>query len=297
MAIDVTKDETEIVVKRRRMGQMMTVLRRLKRNRMAILGSAIVLVVVFTAIFAPQLSPYNPKEIVLFERYDPPSSKHLLGTDELGRDVLSRLIWGARISMVVGIVAVLIASTTGTFLGCISAYSGGKVDDIIQRFVDIFLSLPFLFVILLALQIYPQGGIWMIAFVIGIFSWTGYCRIVRSQILSLKESDYAEAARALGANDLRIIFRHLLPNAMNSILVVATFGIAGAILTEAGISFLGFGDPTQPSWGQMLTRGRDALRYAWWAATFPGLAIFFTVLGFNFFGDGLRDALDPRLKQ
>lgn len=247
------------------------------------------------SLLAPWLAPYDPSEINLKLVLLPPSSAHWLGTDQLGRDVLSRMIWGARISLKVGFVATGIAVIIGTLLGAFSGYYGGGVDAIIMRFVDIMLCFPTFFLILAVIAIL-EPSIWNIMIVIGSTSWMGITRLVRADFISLKKRDFILAARAVGASDARIIFVHILPNAMASILVAATLGIAGAILTESALSFLGIGvQPPTPSWGNILTAGKDNIDIAWWLSFYPGLAILATVLGYNMLGEGIRDSLDPRL--
>ncbi len=226
----------------------------------------------------------------------PPSVEHPLGTDDYGRDVLSRVLYASRISLSVGFVAIAIAMSIGVVLGSISGYYGGFIDQLIMRIVDIWLSIPGL-ILLIAMVAVFGPGLYKAMILIGILSWAGIARIVRGQFLSLREQLFTEAAKATGAMDRKIIFKHLLPNAMAPIIVYATLFLADAILLEAGLSFLGLGaQPPIPSWGNMLTDGQKYLIMAPWIAVFPGIAIFFTVLSFNFVGDGLRDALDPRLK-
>ncbi len=270
--------------------------RRFKRNRLAVAGGIIVISLFFVAIFAPYLSPYDPNEIDVSSILLPPSLDHPFGTDELGRDVLSRMIWGARISLQVGFVAVGIAVVIGVVLGAIAGYYGGMVDSLVMRFVDIMLSIPTFFLIL-AVIAFLEPSIFNIMAVIGLTSWMGVARLVRAEFLSLKEREFVMAAKSLGAGDMRIIFRHILPNAMAPVLVSAVLGVAGAVLTESALSFLGIGvQPPTPSWGNILTAGKDNIEIAWWLSFFPGLAILATVLGYNLLGEGIRDAIDPRLR-
>ncbi len=271
-------------------------LSRFLENRLALLSAIFLFSLFIISIFAPWLSPYDPFKIDVNAILMPPSPSHPLGTDMLGRDVLSRLIFGARISLKVGFVAVGIATIIGTILGAIAGYYGGVVDAIIMRFVDIMLCFPSFFLIL-AVIAFLEPSIWNIMVVIGLTSWMGVTRLVRAEFLSLKERDFVLAARALGASDMRIIFKHIMPNAMAPVLVSATLGIPGAILTEAALSFLGIGVqlPT-PSWGNMLTAGKDNLEIAWWLSLFPGLAILLTVLAYNLLGEGIQDALNIRIE-
>jgi peptide/nickel transport system permease protein len=270
--------------------------RRFKRNKTALAGCAVVLLVFLVAISAPVISPYDPAEIDVGKILSGPSGIHPLGTDELGRDVLSRMIWGARISLLVGFVAVGIAISIGVVLGAVAGYYGRSVDDILMRFVDVMLAIPTFFLILAVIAIVGPS-IWNIMIVIGVTSWMGVARLVRGQFLSLKEADYAVSAKALGAGDLRIIFLHILPNAMAPVYVSAVLGVAGAILVESSLSFLGLGvQPPTPSWGSVLMAGKDNIEIAWWLSLFPGIAILITVLGYNLLGEGLQDALNPRLK-
>ncbi len=271
-------------------------LSRFLENRLALLSAIFLFSLFIISIFAPWLSPYDPFKIDVNAILMPPSPSHPLGTDMLGRDVLSRLIFGARISLKVGFVAVGIATIIGTILGAIAGYYGGAVDAIIMRFVDIMLCFPSFFLIL-AVIAFLEPSIWNIMVVIGLTSWMGVTRLVRAEFLSLKERDFVLAARALGASDMRIIFKHIMPNAMAPVLVSATLGIPGAILTEAALSFLGIGVqlPT-PSWGNMLTAGKDNLEIAWWLSLFPGLAILLTVLAYNLLGEGIQDALNIRIE-
>jgi peptide/nickel transport system permease protein len=221
----------------------------------------------------------------------------LFGTDELGRDILSRCIWGARVSLTIGIIASVITVTIGITIGLVSGYYGGWIDIILMRIVDVILAMPNFFLYILAISMFRVRGVWVIATIMGMLNWTSLARIVRGEVLSLKERDYIVASKALGAFDWRIILVHILPNVLAPILVTTTYRMAGFILSESSLSFLGLGDPTSGSWGAVLTSGRKSLRYSPWISTFPGLMLFLTVLGFNMLGDGLRDALDPRLKR
>jgi peptide/nickel transport system permease protein len=254
-----------------------------------------VLVLFIGAILAPLISPYNPDDIDRKHILEPPGRSHIFGTDDLGRDVMSRMIWGARISLAVGFVAVGIATLIGMTLGALSGYYGGWIDRVIMRFIDIMLSIPTFFLIL-AVIAFIGPGIWNIMVVIGLTSWMGVARLVRAEFLSLKEREFVLAARAVGAGDLRIIFRHIMINSMAPVLVSAVLGIAGAVLVESALSFLGLGvQPPAPSWGNILNLGKDNIEIAWWLSVFPGLAILITVLGYNLLGEGIRDSIDPRL--
>ena len=270
--------------------------KRFKRNKLAVFGGIIVLTLFITAIFAPLLSPYDPNSINVKHILEPPGSTHPLGTDDLGRDILSRMIWGARISLAVGFVAVGISTMVGILLGAASGYYGGWTDRVLMRFVDIMLSIPTFF-LLLAVIAFLEPSIWNIMIVIGLTSWMGVSRLVRAEVLSSKEREFALAARAIGAGDLRMIFKHILPNSMAPVLVSAVLGVAGAILVESALSFLGIGvQPPTASWGNILTAGKDNIEIAWWLSVFPGLAILVTVLAYNLLGEGIRDSIDPRLK-
>ncbi len=269
---------------------------RLRTNRLAMAGAVVVLVLVAVALLAPLVAPDDPNRIDVDAILLPPGPDHLFGTDELGRDVLSRMIYGARVSLEVGIVSAGIATLVGVLLGALAGYYGGWVEALIMRFVDIMLCFPTFFLILAVIAML-EPNILNIMAVIGLTSWMGVARLVRAEFLSLKERDYVTAARSLGAGDLRIIFRHILPNAMAPVLVAATLGVAGAILTESGLSFLGLGvQPPLASWGNILSQGKANIEIAWWLSLFPGLAILVTVLAYNLLGEGIRDALDPRLR-
>lgn len=269
--------------------------RRFRKNRLAAAAGVVVVLMCFVAVFAPFISPYNPDDIDRKHILESPSLKHPLGTDDLGRDVLSRMILGARISLSVGFVAVGIAVVIGIMLGAVSGYYGGWIDRIIMRFIDIMLSIPTFFLIL-AVIAFIEPNIWNIMIVIGLTSWMGVARLVRAEVLSLKEREFVLAAKALGAGDANIIGRHIMINSMAPVFVSAVLGIAGAVLIESALSFLGIGvQPPTPSWGNILTLGKDNIEIAWWLSVFPGLAILITVLSYNLVGEGLRDALDPRL--
>lgn len=270
--------------------------KRFRKNKLALTGAFIVIFLFFAALFAPWLSPYDPGQINIKKILQDPSAEHIFGTDQLGRDVFIRMLGGSRISLLVGFVAVGIASLIGVFLGALAGYYGRWVDNLIMRFVDIMLCFPTFFLILAVIALL-EPNIWNIMIIIGITGWMSVARLVRAEFLSLKERDYAVAEKALGARDFRIIFLHILPNALAPVLVAATLGVAGAILTESALSFLGIGvQPPTPSWGNILTAGKDNIQIAWWLSLYPGLAILITVLGYTLLGEGIRDAIDPRLK-
>lgn len=270
---------------------------RLKRNRLALVGGVVVLALFLISLLAPLISPYDPNAINAWKVLSPPSLQNWFGTDELGRDVFSRILLGARISLKVGFVAVGIAVTIGTVVGLLSGYYSGLVDATLMRLVDIMLCFPAFFLIL-AVITFLEPSIWYIMMVIGLTGWMGVARLVRAETLSIREMDYILAARCIGCSNARIIFRHILPNAISPVLVSATLGVAGAILTESALSFLGIGvQPPTPSWGNILTSGKDYIEFAWWLSLFPGLAILVTVLAYNLLGEGIRDALDPRVKR
>ena len=271
--------------------------KRIRRNRMAMAGLGIVAILFCVAISANELAPYPPGRIDTSNILAPPTWKHLLGTDVLGRDVLSRIIHGAGVSLSVGFVAVGISTLIGMILGALSGYYSGLIDRIVMRFVDVMLCFPSFFLIL-AVIAFIGPSIWNIMIVIGVTSWMGVARLVRAEFLSIRERDFVQAAISQGASDARIIFLHILPNAMAPVLVAATLGIASAVLIESGLSFLGIGvQPPDPSWGNMLTEGKDNIEIAWWLSLFPGMAILITVMGYNMLGEGIRDSLDPRLRR
>ncbi len=276
--------------------QVKTFWRYFKRNRLAVGGMAMILVTFLIAGFASVLAPNDPGKTEVSLKLKPPSFEHYLGTDQLGRDVFSRMLYGSRVSLSVGFVAVAISILIGILVGAVAGYYAGWVDSFVMRFVDIMLCFPSFFLILTVVALLGPS-LFKVMVVIGITSWMGTSRFVRAEFLSLRERDYVQAAKALGVKDSRIIFRHILPNALAPVFVTATLDVATAILVEAGLSFLGFGvQPPAPSWGNILTEGRTYIFDAWWLTIFPGLAILITVLSFNLLGEGLRDALDPRLR-
>lgn len=272
----------------------MRIWRRFRRSVIATAAVSFVALMTLIAAAAPILAPYPPDAVELGRRLLPPGPLHLFGTDELGRDVLSRMIHGARVSLAVGFLATALSLIAGSFLGAIAGYYGGAADWIVSRLIELVLCFPFLLLVLAIVAMF-QPSIWTILIALAITSWTTEARFVRAEFLRIREMEYAQAARASGARDPRIIFRHLLPNALGPVLVSASFGVASAILTESALSFLGFGValPTA-SWGSILAVAQQYIEFAWWLALFPGIAIFATVAAFNLIGDRLRDALDPR---
>ena len=265
-------------------------------NKMAMAGAAMVLAMAILAMIAPLICK-DPGAVDISHQLQAPGFDAWLGTDDLGRDVFSRIAYGARISLLVGFVAVGIATVIGIFLGAVAGYYGGWIDTLVMRFVDIMLCFPSFFLIL-AVIAFLEPSIWNIMIIIGLTGWMGVARLVRAEFMSLRHRDFVLAIRSLGASDRRIIFRHILPNALSPVLVSAALGVAGAILTESALSFLGIGvQPPTPSWGNMLIAGKQTLGTAWWLSFFPGVAILITVLGYNLLGEGLRDALDPRLRR
>lgn len=275
------------------------VARAFRRNRLAMAGAVAVGAIYLVALLTPFLAPSDPtlQGDLVSQSTLPPSSEHLLGTDRYARDVLSRLLYGARVSLSVGFVAVAISVTVGSAVGAVAGYLGGRADAVIMRGVDMVLAFPRLILLIAIVAVLESPSIYVIMAVLGLTLWPSTARIVRGEVLSLREREFVEAARALGYSAPRIVFRHLLPNALGPVIVAGTLGIGNTIVLEAGLSFLGIGvQPPTPSWGTMVAGGRSALLDAWWLSTFPGLAIVFTVLAFNLLGDGLRDALDPRFR-
>ena len=272
----------------------------LLKSKTGLMGVLIVLIVFFMAIFASVLSPYDPAQTHTSKILVPPSwsdsgsNEHILGTDNLGRDVLSRIIYGSRVSLLVGIFSVFVAGIIGVFAGLIAGYFGGIVDKIIMRLVDSFLAIPNILFILVILTIFNPGILTLI-FVIGVTMWVQYARIIRGEVLSIREKEYVKAAKSIGVSNTLILLRHIFPNVFSTFIVIATLNVSTTIILEASLSFLGIGiQPPEVSWGMMLNNGRDYLATGWWLATFPGLAITITVLGIIFLGDWLRDVLDPR---
>ncbi|MBM7837345.1 peptide/nickel transport system permease protein [Alkalihalobacillus xiaoxiensis] len=270
---------------------------------LGLLGLVSILAITILAVCAPWIVPYDPWQIIPTQRLVPPfwmengSTAHLLGTDNLGRDMLSRLIYGARVSLLVGIVSVLIAGAIGLFLGLVSGYFGGWIDAVTMRVVDAMLAIPTLLLVLVAMVVL-EANLLTLILVIGLTSWVHYTRIVRGDVLGVKAREYVQSAQTLGASNFYIIRKHILPNVLSSFTVIATIGVGTAILTESSLSFLGFGvQPSTITWGSMLNDGRNYIATSWWIATFPGIAITITVLAFTFVGDWLRDYLDPRLKK
>ena len=281
----------------KKQSQIKEIFKRFKKNRMAVFGLVVIILLILCALFPSVIAPYGYDDQNLSEQFIAPCLAHPFGTDNFGRDILSRVIYGCRISLLIGLISVSISCVLGVMLGCIAGYYGNKVDNLVMRFIDIMLAIPQM---LLAMSIVAALGIGTenLILAIAIGSVPGYARIVRGSILSVKGQEYIEAARSIGASDFRIITRHIVPNCLAPIIVQATMSIASAILSTASMSFIGLGiEPPTPEWGSMLSAGRAYLRDHWFVVTFPGVAIMLTVFAFNLFGDGLRDALDPKLKQ
>ncbi len=271
--------------------------RRFRRHRLALIGGSAAVLLSLVALLAPWIAPHDAEQINLKSRWGIPTLGHPFGQDELGRDVLSRAMHAGRISLAVGYISAVGVAVTGTVVGVVAGYYGGIPDSVLMRIVDILLSLPTIPLYLIMAALIPGGGVDRIILIFVVFGWTGVSRLVRGQVLSLREQDFVEAARALGASGARIMLRHLIPNALAPIIVATTLAVGGFILAESGLSYLGLGiQPPTPSWGNMLQRAQEYIWNASWLAVFPGVLIFITVLSFNFLGDGLRDALDPRLK-
>ena len=287
-------EQEEAVIKKR--SQLKEIWRRFRRNKQAMVGMCMLLLMIFSAIFASVISPYDPLQQDIINRLQPPSAAHFFGTDELGRDIFSRILYGSRISLTVGLIAVSISSVVGCALGAIAGYYGGVLDNVIMRCTDVLMAIPS---ILLNISIVAAlgTGLQNVMIAIGISSVPAYCRIMRASLQSLKDQEFVDASRAAGASDPYIILNHILPNSLAPLIVQATLKIGGAILSCASMSFIGLGIvPPTPEWGAMLSTGRDFLRDAPHLTAFPGMAIMFAVFAMNLMGDGLRDALDPKLK-
>ena len=265
-------------------------------NPLSLLGILFIGILLFTGILAPLLSPYDPVEISPDRRLTPPNSANWLGTDEVGRDILSRIIHGARISLEIGVTIVFFAAAIGLVIGLISGYFGGVWDQTLMRFTDMFMSFPTL-ILAIAMTAALGPSLFNSVLAMIIVWWPIYARLIRSEVLAVKEKEYIRAVKALGANPFKIIFFHVLPNTVDVVVIRASIDFGNAVMFCAALSFIGLGaQPPQPEWGAMVTTGRDYLRDAWWLVTFPGLAIFLTVMGFNLLGDSLRDFFDPKLR-
>ena len=275
-------------------GHWRLALERFLAHRLAVASLAVLLLLVLLVLVGPILSPYSPERTNLNLRYEPPSATHVMGTDSLGRDLLTRIMFGGRVSLTIGVLAVTVAITLGVVLGGLAGFYGGVADAVLMRFVDMMLSFPRLFLLIL-FSVFFGGHFLTVVLLLGALSWMGVSRLIRASFLSLKERPFVEASRALGVPNRLIMTLHLLPNALAPIIVAATLGIATAIIAESTLSFLGLGiQPPTPSWGNMLKDAQTDMAIAPWTAVFPGLAIFVTVVAINFVGDGLRDALDPQ---
>lgn len=285
---------------------------RFKRNKTGVFGLALVSIVVFFALVGPWVSPYEPNDqsaMLEFRSKSPPTWKNLFGTDRMGYDVASRVIYGARTALLVGLGSMVVAAVFGILMGGLSGFSGGMADELLMRFTEFFLVIPVFVVILVMVRIFgiivvgtaleriPHLNLITIIIILGVFGWPPIARIARAEFLRLKEMEFVEAARCLGAGTMNIIFRHILPNALPSLVVIIALGVGQSILLEAMISFLGFGDPKSVSWGQLLYFNYEHLKITPWASVAPGMAIFITVLGFNLLADGMTDAFNPRLKE
>ena len=291
------KQNSQTEEKLRKSSQWKDVWIRLRRNKLAMVGMVIAVLLALMAIFAPVIAPYDYQVQSIAERLQMPSAQHLMGTDNMGRDILSRLIYGGRISLLVSLLAVIVSLVIGGLLGAVSGYMGGKVDSIIMRLMDILMAIPG---ILLAVCISAAlgGGVWQTALAIAVAGIAGVCRLVRGQTLTLRNQEYIEAARASGSGTLRILLSNIIPNCLAPIIVNTTMSIGGNIMMISALSFVGLGvQPPIPEWGAILNSGREYVSTFWPLITFPGIAIALTMFGFNVFGDGLRDALDPKLKQ
>lgn len=297
-----SEEAAELALRVKRRSSFRQFLSRLLKNKPGLVGVIIIIFIVLVAIFADVISPHDPLFITLPDRLKPPafvdggSAKYILGTDSLGRDILSRIIHGSRISLAVGLTSIFIGAGIGTLLGLIAGYFGGRVDSIINWLMNVQLSFPFILLAIFMMALF-KGGLPSLILVLAIGAWVRFARIMRGQVFSVKQETYVTSSIAIGLSLRRILWRHIVPNAIAPIIVVASFTMADTILSEAGLSFLGLGiSPEIPSWGQMLADGRDYIEDAWWISVAPGLAISLTVLGINLFGDWVRDYLDPRLR-
>lgn len=289
-------ENNKVVKKRKKSSKAADIFKRLKRNKMAMVGLAILVILILTAVFADLIAPYGFDDQNLDNMLMGPSAEHIFGTDEFGRDLFSRIVYGSQVSLKVGFIAVTISVLSGGLLGAIAGYFGGMIDNVIMRVMDVLLAIPS---ILLAISISASlgPGLLNLMIAVGISSIPGYARLVRASVLSIRNVEYIEAARSVGAGDFTIIIKHIIPNVLSPVIVQATLGVAFAILTAAGLSFIGLGiQPPNPEWGAMLSSGRSYIRDYPHLTLFPGLAIMTTILALNFLGDGLRDALDPKLK-
>jgi len=269
----------------------------LRRSPLSMVGLLLISALIFIAVFAPYLARYDPIEQDLTNRLQAPCREHPFGLDQLGRDIFSRVIYGSRISLMIGIIVISIAATTGSLLGVVAGYMGGRIDEIVMRITDMFLAFPSL-ILAMAISAALGRSLENTVIAIGMVAWPTYARLARGQTLSVKEEQFIEAVRSLGADRKRIILSHVLPQCLPPIIIQATLSMGGIILTAAGLGFIGFGaQPPTPEWGIMISDGRNFIMKQWWVSTFPGLAMLFVVLGFNLLGDGLRDVLDPRLRR
>ena len=272
------------------------VARHVLRNPLSLSGLIIIILLILLAVLAPFIAPYDPFATDPLQKLQPPSTKHLMGTDGLGRDILSRVLYGTRISLWIAILILVTAGIFGTIVGIVAGYAGGFLDNILMRITDIFMAFPRL-ILAMAIAAALGPSLTNVVIAISFGAWTVFARLARSRAIAVREEDFVEAARALGASNLRILFKHILPMALSPVIVQATLSMGGIILTAAGLGFLGFGaQPPTPEWGVMVSDGRNFMPHGWWVSTFPGLAIMITVLGFNLLGDGIRDILDPRMR-
>lgn len=292
---DTDSEDLVFELKRKGSGPLGMIYYNIWQHPLAVVGLVIILLLVLTAVFAPVLAPFDPYHQVAADRLQPPGSRYFFGTDDMGRDIFSRVIWGSRLSLTAALVVLAISTSIGIFIGAVAGYVGGRVDEVLMRLTDMFLAFPaMVLAMVIASALGPSLINAMIA--IAVVWWPWYARLIRGQILSIKTMEYVEAAKALGAGDARILWKYILPNCTAPLIVQATLDSGYAILTTASLSFIGVGAlaPT-PEWGSMISIGRSFILVQWWYPTFPGLAIFLAVAGFNLLGDGLRDILDPRL--